>query len=349
VGDLDEHRRAIRLRRTFEKNERYRLLDLPDDLYVALVATLPAREDRDQEAPLFPELTDARLRMAITPRPRGNRHPPFLPARPPPTRPVVRAVRDSRARGAKRATDRRFGRGFLLSLRPGRGQPAPRPMTEAEARREAAPAALVALVVLVGLAVVSWIRKWELVGLPWWIWLLLALPSLLLAIDLLLTLGGAGRVRSRRAALTLLGFLVAGNFAALGLLLTALVTASTATLGGGELLLTGFAIWTTNVIVFGLLFWELEAGGPVARTLVPERSTPDFQYPQDENPQLASPGWTPQVWDYLYVSLTNSIAFSPTDAMPLSLRAKAAMALESVVSAGTVLLVAARAVNVLGS
>jgi integrase len=66
VGDLDEHRRAIRLRWTLEKNERYRLLDLPDDLYVALVATLPAREDRDQEAPLFPELTDARLRMAIT-------------------------------------------------------------------------------------------------------------------------------------------------------------------------------------------------------------------------------------------------------------------------------------------
>ena len=63
---------------------------------------------------------------------------------------------------------------------------------------------------------------------------------------------------------------------------------------------------------------------------------------------MPRPGWSPQVWDYLYVSLTNSIAFSPTDAMPLSLRAKAAVALESVVSAGTVLLVAARAVNVLG-
>jgi hypothetical protein len=66
----------------------------------------------------------------------------------------------------------------------------------AEARREAAPAAVVTLAVLVGLAVVSWMREWELVGVPWWIWLLLALPSLLLAIDLLLTLGGAGRVRS---------------------------------------------------------------------------------------------------------------------------------------------------------
>ena len=66
VGDLDEHRRAIRVRWTFEKNERYRHLELPDDLFAALLATLPPREDRDLEAPLFPDLTDARLRMAIT-------------------------------------------------------------------------------------------------------------------------------------------------------------------------------------------------------------------------------------------------------------------------------------------
>ena len=65
--------------------------------------------------------------------------------------------------------------------------------------------------------------------------------------------------------------------------------------------------------------------------------------------RTAKEEWKPQVWDYLYVSLTNSIAFSPTDTMPLSLRAKALMGLESFVSAITVLLVAARAVNVLGS
>ena len=59
VGDLDEHRRAIRVRSTVEKNERYRHLELPDDLFEALVATLPPREDRDLEAPLFPDLTDA--------------------------------------------------------------------------------------------------------------------------------------------------------------------------------------------------------------------------------------------------------------------------------------------------
>jgi integrase len=66
VGDVDETRRAIRVRPTFEKNERYRHLELPDDLFSALLATLPPREDRDRHAPLFPGLTDANLRMAIS-------------------------------------------------------------------------------------------------------------------------------------------------------------------------------------------------------------------------------------------------------------------------------------------
>jgi hypothetical protein len=219
----------------------------------------------------------------------------------------------------------------------------------AQGRREAAPAALVALLVLAVLAVVSWAKGWELLGLPWWIWLLLGIPALLLTIDLALTFRGRGLVRSRTAALLLLGLLVLGNFTALAILVAGLVTTSTRDLGGGELLLTAFAIWSTNVVVFALLFWELDAGGPVARLQAPKRTTPDFQFPQDENPQLAAKDWYPQAWDYAYLSLTNAIAFSPTDAMPLSLRAKATMGLESAISAVTVLLVAARAVNVLGS
>ena len=218
----------------------------------------------------------------------------------------------------------------------------------AEGRREAVPAALAVLVVFVVLALFSRAREWELVGLPWWIWLAVAVPSLLLTIDLLLTFGGRGLVRSRRAALALLGLLVLGNLLALGLLVAGLVTTSATELGGGELLLTGFAIWTADVIVFGVLYWELDMGGPVARIVRPERTTPDFQFPQDENPHLATTGWAPVFWDYLYLSLTNSIAFSPTDAMPLSLRAKAAMGVEAGISAVTILLVAARAVNVLG-
>jgi integrase len=79
IGDVDEHRRAIRIRWTFEKNERYRHLELPDDLFAALLETLPPREDRDLEAPLFPDLTDARLRMAITRACRATGTPHFSP------------------------------------------------------------------------------------------------------------------------------------------------------------------------------------------------------------------------------------------------------------------------------
>jgi hypothetical protein len=217
----------------------------------------------------------------------------------------------------------------------------------AEGRSEAAPAALLMLGVFFALALVSWSRGWSLLGLRWWIWLLVAIPVLLLAIDLTMSYGGAGLVRSRTAALALLALLVLGNAIALAVLVAGLVTTSTADLGGGELLLTGFAIWSANVIVFGLSFWEVEAGGPAARLRSSSRAKLDFQFPQDDASQPSE--WRPQVWDYIYVSLTNSIAFSPTDTMPLTLRAKGMMGFESAISAVTVLLVAARAVNVLGA
>jgi hypothetical protein len=76
------------------------------------------------------------------------------------------------------------------------------------------------------------------------------------------------------------------------------------------------------VIVFGLWYWEVEAGGPAARLRASSRSTRDFQFPQDGDAPSGEKDWRPQVWDYVYVSLTNSIAFSPTDTLPLSLRAK---------------------------
>ena len=84
-----------------------------------------------------------------------------------------------------------------------------------------------------------------------------------------------------------------------------------------------------------------------ARALATAPRKPDFQFPQDENPQLARAGWAPRLWDYFYVSLTNATAFSPTDAVPLTRPAKTLMAAESTLSAITVLLVAARAVNIL--
>ena len=130
-------------------------------------------------------------------------------------------------------------------------------------------------------------------------------------------------------------------------LVMSLVAHSGVQMTGRQLLFSGVAVWLTNAIAFGLAFWELDCGGPVARALSTAPRKPDFQFPQDENAQLARAGWAPRLWDYLYVSLTNSIAFSPTDAMPLTRPAKALMAAESTLSAITVLLVAARAVNIL--
>ena len=114
---------------------------------------------------------------------------------------------------------------------------------------------------------------------------------------------------------------------------------------GGQLLLKGTTIWGTNVIAFGLWFWGFDRGGPAGRH-GPNPLPPDFQFPQMENPQLAAPGWHPRLVDYIYVSFTNSIAFSPTDAMPLSRWAKLLMLSESAVSAISILLVTARAVNI---
>jgi hypothetical protein len=218
----------------------------------------------------------------------------------------------------------------------------------AQGRLEAAPAALVVLLVFVALAVVSKSMGWELLNLHWWIWLVVAIPALLLTVDLLLARRGKGLVRSRQAALVLLGILVLANFAAVAILVAGLITTSSKDLTGAELLFTAFAIWGTNTMVFGVLFWELDAGGPVARLRSGPRAATDLRFPQDED-SPSRETWCPQVWDYLYVSLTNSIAFSPTDTMPLSLGAKAMMGLESAIAAVTVLLVAARAVNVLGT
>ena len=214
-----------------------------------------------------------------------------------------------------------------------------------EAKQEAAPALGIVLLILVVLAFVSRSEGWEVLNrVPWWSWLLLAAPALVLFLDFRFD---AGVVSSRRIALVAIRVLVLGNLVNLAILVGGLVTTSTRHLSGAELLLSAAAIWATNVIVFGLWYWEVDAGGPVVRAREETRTTPDFQFPQDENPELAQPGWRPVVWDYLYVSLTNSIAFSATDAMPLTRHAKALMALGSLISVVTVLLVGARAVNVL--
>ena len=240
-------------------------------------------------------------------------------------------------------TDDPAGEG-AVSASPGRLRAAAR-----EARDDAAPFALVAAGLLIALALVSRHAHWSLLGQRlWWMWLVVAAPYICLAATLLLGLGRLVRRDWRREIVIALLVLVwVLNVAGVVVLVISLVFHSATHITGRQLLLSGGTAWLTNAIAFGLAFWELDCGGPVARALSAAPRRPDFQFPQDENPQLAREGWAPRLWDYFYVSLTNATAFSPTDAMPLTRPAKALMAAESTLSAITVLLVAARAVNIL--
>jgi hypothetical protein len=113
-----------------------------------------------------------------------------------------------------------------------------------------------------------------------------------------------------------------------------------------RLLLVGSAVWISNNIVFGLLYWEIDGGGSVARASAPS-AHPDLAFPQHMSPELAPPGWRPSFIDYLYLGFTNALAFSPTDVMPLVPWAKIAMTVQTLVSLAILGLVVARAVNVL--
>jgi uncharacterized membrane protein len=148
----------------------------------------------------------------------------------------------------------------------------------------------------------------------------------------------------RRLALTLIGLVSLTNVVTIGLLVHFLIN-------GGHvrahaLILSGTLAWLTNVLLFAVWYWELDRGGPVARFLEPDR-LPDFQFPQMDKPQFAPEGWRPGFVDYLYTSLTNATAFSPTDTMPLTPIAKTLFGIQSLVSLVIAILIVARAVNIL--
>jgi hypothetical protein len=150
----------------------------------------------------------------------------------------------------------------------------------------------------------------------------------------------------RAASIGLIMLITAANAVSAVLLIRAIVTAQPMTSFAGPLLTSGASIWATNVIAFGLWYWEFDRGGPVHRaegTL----QHPDLMFPQMVSPQLASPDWEPYFVDYLYLSFTNATAFSPTDVMPLARWAKLTMAVQSAVSLAVGALVIARAVNIL--
>ena len=197
-----------------------------------------------------------------------------------------------------------------------------------EARDDAAPFALGAAGILIVLALVSMHANWDLLGHRlWWMWLVVAAPYVLLSATLLFGLGRLVRHdRRREIVIGLLGVVWFFNVLGVLVLVVSLVSHTAVNITGRQLLMSGGVVWFANAIAFGLAYWELDSGGPVARALAAEPRKPDFQFPQDENPQLAREGWAPRLLDYFYVSLTNAMAFSPTDAMPLTRLAKTLMA-----------------------
>lgn len=256
-----------------------------------------------------------------------------------------RGDRAARGGGADAVTERLARIEALLA--PARGEaaaaqrhllPAWRRVTRGEPRWASTGAVLA--VVAVQLTLPS-----RLAGHPQWL-----MPAVELALLAALIAENPHRIerRSRRyrmLGLTLTLAIGGANAYSAVLLVTGLVRGTEGASAGG-LLLTGGAIWLTNTVIFALGYWELDRGGPAARAQG-ERAVPDFLFVQMQSPELAPPHWEPAFFDYLYLSFTNSTAFSPTDVMPVTRWAKGLMMAQSAVSLLTVVLVVARAVNIL--
>jgi uncharacterized membrane protein len=151
------------------------------------------------------------------------------------------------------------------------------------------------------------------------------------------------RRRLRRVLIALVTLLVAAALWATTLLIYHLVTGAKVTEDPGALLAAGALVWLGNNLSFALLYWLIDSGGPIERS---RQTTPvDFAFTQQMSPELAPPRWRPVFLDYLHLSFTNATAFSPTDVMPLTHRAKYMMLVQSTVALALFGLIVARAVN----
>jgi hypothetical protein len=152
--------------------------------------------------------------------------------------------------------------------------------------------------------------------------------------------------RVHALSITLIGLLVVTALWCTAQLIGQLIQGGPAANSAGALLAAGGIVYVSNCLAFGLLYWELDSGGPAVRAHgLPAH--PDFAFPQQMNPDLAPADWRPRFIDYLYLGFTSATAFSPTDVMPLRPWNKLAMMAQSTISLVLLGLVIARAVNVL--
>jgi hypothetical protein len=201
-----------------------------------------------------------------------------------------------------------------------------------------------ALVVYIGftVAVRIWLPGESAVHVAWLV------PALEAALLVALVAGDPVRLARRtpwvrRIAMTIVLVLVAAALWATALLVYDLVKGHGVSQSASKLLVSGGLVWLGNNLSFGMLYWLMDSGGPLARMRDP--MPVDFAFTQHMSPELAPPGWRPVFLDYLHLGFTNATAFSPTDVMPLTLRAKYAMLIQSTTALALFGLVVARAVN----
>jgi hypothetical protein len=203
------------------------------------------------------------------------------------------------------------------------------------------PAAAVLVFMVLNIAVRVWLPHEGVVRAPW---LVPAIEGVLLVVLVTANPGNvAERQRLRRLSLILVGILVAAALWATAILVSDLIKGSGVSNSPDELLASGAVVWLGNNLAFALLYWLMDGGGPLAHS---HRAVPvDFAFTQHMSPELAPSRWKPVFLDYLHLGFTNATAFSPTDVMPLTHRAKYAMLVQSTIALAVFGLVVARAVN----
>jgi hypothetical protein len=179
----------------------------------------------------------------------------------------------------------------------------------------------------------------------WWLF-----PVIEIALLVCIVVADPGRIDRRSPALragtiVLIAIMTIGNSVGAVLLMYDII-ATVHGINSTNLLGRGALIWVTNVIIFSLWYWEFDRGGPAERAAGSSQRA-SFAFPENATPELVPEGWMPTYPDYLYLSFTNSTAFSPTDTLPVRMWAKMTMLVQSVVALATAILVIARAVNVL--
>jgi hypothetical protein len=179
-------------------------------------------------------------------------------------------------------------------------------------------------------------------------WLFVLVLGAALAV---IIIGDPGRIDRdstwlRAATGTLIGLISVVNATSAVRLIAAIIAVAPFTNDANVLLASGGAIWLTNVIAFGLWYWDLDRGGAAARARGPVRR-PAFVFPEMTYSEHVGAGWYPKFLDYLHLSFTTATAFSPTDVSAIRPWAKLMMMAEEAISLVVALLVVARAVNIL--